>query len=144
MWRMADMIWEKRLSVGNLVIDSGHQNLIGMINNLEHAINQKDDSRLLRVFERLCDVAHLHFRDEESIMQAVRFPFVPHKLEHQYLLGELRNTLDRLAAGKDAGAEHPMDHYPDFLRNWLVSHVNNGVATLKPVLQAYPYDFMPA
>lgn len=142
MRRMANlMIWRKQMSVGNMVIDSGHQDLLGMINSLEYTIKQGDGAQVLRVFEKFCDFVRLHFRDEEKIMQAVKFPFIPHKLEHQYLLDELQNTLDKLAG--DNGAEHPMDHYPEFLRNWFVSHINNGAAALKPVLQAYPYDFMP-
>lgn len=129
------------MSVGNLVIDSGHQDLMGMISSLEYAIRQGDRPQMVRIFERFHDFAQLHFSDEEKIMQAVKFPFIPHKLEHQYLLDELQNTLGKLTA--DAGTEYPMDHYPGFLRNWFINHINNGVATLKPVLQAYPYDFMP-
>lgn len=132
------------MSVGNLVIDSGHQDLIGMINSLEYAIKQGDRSQLLRLFERFCDFAHLHFRDEEKILQAVKFPFISHKLEHQYLLDELQNTLCKLTAGNGAELEYPMDHYPEFLKSWFANHINDGAATLKPVLQAYPYDFMPA
>lgn len=140
---MANLIWKKQLSVGNLVIDSGHQNLIGMINSLEYAIKNKDSQELLRVFERFCDFAHLHFKDEEKIMQAVKFPFIPHRLEHQNLLDELQNTLGELVARNDIWPGSAMDHYPEFLRDWFVSHINNGIATLKPVLQTYVYDFMP-
>lgn len=129
------------MSVGNLVIDSGHQDLIGMINTLEYSIRQGDRPQTVRIFERFRDFAHLHFSDEEKIMQAVKFPFVPHKLEHQYLLDEIQNTLDKLTA--DTGAVHPMDHYPEFLRDWFAGHIDNGVTTLKPALQALPYDFMP-
>jgi hemerythrin-like metal-binding protein len=133
------MTWGMQMSVGNLVIDSGHQDLIGMINSLEYAIRQGDRPQAVRIFQRFRDFAHLHFSDEEKIMQAVKFPFIPHKLEHQYLLDELQDTLEKLAAE----AEYSLDHYPEFLRNWFASHINNGAATLKPVLQGYPYDFMP-
>jgi len=140
---MANLIWKKQLSVGNLVIDSGHQNLIGMINSLEYAIKNKDSSELLRVFEKFCDFARLHFKDEEKIMQAVKFSFIPHRMEHQNLLDELQNTLGGLVAKNDIWPGSAMDHYPEFLRDWFVSHINNGIATLKPVLQSYAYDFMP-
>lgn len=138
------VIWKKQLSVGNLVIDAGHQNLIGMINSLEYAIKQKDGSQLLRIFESFLDSARLHFKDEEKVMQAVAFPFVPHRQEHQYLLEDLQGTLGYLAAQNDTWPAQVMDHYPKFLRDWFADHINNGIATLKPVLQAYPYDFIPA
>lgn len=141
---MANLIWTKQLSVGNLVIDSGHQDLIGMINILEYAIWRKDGLQLLRMFGKFCDSAKLHFKDEEKIMQAIRFPFVPHKLEHQHLLDELQNTLNELTAKNGVWAEYVMDHYPEFLRDWFVSHIHGGIATLKPVLEEHPYDFMPA
>lgn len=140
---MENLAWGKQLSVGNLIIDSGHQNLMGMISGLEYAIRQKDGPQLLRAFERFCDFARLHFKDEEKIMQAVKFPFIPHRLEHQYLLDELQSTLDELAAGNGIWPEYAIGRYPEFLRDWFASHINNGVATLKPVLQTYPYDFIP-
>lgn len=141
---MANLIWTKQLSVGNLVIDSGHQDLIGMINILEYAIGRRDGPQLLRMFGKFCDSAQLHFKDEEKIMLAVRFPFIPHKLEHQHLLDGLQNTLNELAAKNGVWAEYVMDHYPGFLRDWFVGHINGGIATLKPFLEEHPYDFIPA
>lgn len=140
---MAILIWKKQWSVGNLLIDSGHQNLIGMINSLEYVINNNDGPELLQMFKRFCDFAHLHFSDEEKILQAVEIPFIPHRLEHQSLLDELRASLNKLAADGSARSEYAMDHYPEFLRGWFVNHIKEGVATLKPVLAAHPYDFMP-
>jgi len=131
------------MSVGNMVIDSGHQDLLGMINTLEYAIKQGDEAQILRVFERFIDFAKLHFGDEEKIMRAVRFPFVAHKLEHQYLLVELQDMLDKLAEWSRSGSGSAIEHYPEFLRKWFITHINNGAAALRPVLQAYPYDFMP-
>lgn len=140
---MTNMIWTRQLSVGNLVIDAGHQDLLGMVNNLEYAIGKQDAPQLSRLFDRFCGSARLHFRDEEKIMQSVRVPFVAHKLEHQYLLDELHKTISELAARNGAWPEYVMDHYPVFLRDWLVEHINDGIATLKPVLEKHPYDFMP-
>ena len=138
---MSNIVWEKTLSVGNLVIDSGHQNLIGMINSLEYAIHHADSTELLRVFKRFCDFASLHFKDEEKIMQAVKFPFVPHRLEHQYLLDDLQHTINKLVVRNDSLLEYA--HYPEFLRAWFIRHINDGATELKPALQDYPYDFIP-
>lgn len=138
------MIWTRQLSVGNLIIDSGHQNLIGIINSIEYAVKQKNISQLLRVYEKFYDSAQLHFNDEETIMRAIRFPFVPHKLQHQNLLNELQRTHEGLVANKGAWPEHVMEPYPDFLRGWFVDHIKGGITTLKPVLEGHPYDFMPA
>ena len=139
---MTNFVWVDSLSVGNLVVDSGHQNLIGMINSIDYAMHNADHADLLRVLKRFHDFARLHFKDEEQIMQSVKFPCVTHRLEHQYLLEDLQNTINRLSLNQSH--ESALEHYPDFLQNWLLKHIEIGTAMLKPTLSAHPYDFMPA
>jgi hemerythrin len=133
---MANFAWDKSLSVGNMIIDSGHQNLIGMIDGLDYAINNSETVELVRVFERFYDFACLHFKDEEKIMQSIKFPLIAHQLEHQCLLEMFQNTLWCLGEGKDGKGFAVLDDYPEFLRGWFAMHISSGIKTLKPALKS--------
>lgn len=137
------LIWTKQLSIGNATLDSEHKNLIGMINGMEYAIKTRDSVALLRAFKLLKHSAHAHFANEEKFAQAIDFPFDRHKLEHQHLQKELQHTGDELDTRNDTWSEYVMDHYPQFMRDWLVGHITGEDMLMKPALQAHPYDFKP-
>ena len=50
---MANLVWEKKLSVGNVIIDAEHRNLISMVNGANRAIETMDSLTLLHEFEHL-------------------------------------------------------------------------------------------
>lgn len=137
------LIWTRKMSVGNATLDSEHKNLIGIVNSMEYAIETKDSAALLRSFRLLKDCAHVHFANEEKFAQAISFPFDQHKLEHQHLQKELQHTGDELDTTSGAWSEYVMDHYPQFLRDWLVGHITGEDMLMKPALQTRPYDFKP-
>lgn len=137
------LIWTRKLSVGNATLDSEHKNLIGIVNSLEYAIETRDSAALLRAFKLLKDCAQVHFANEEKFAQAIDFPFAEHKLEHRHLQKELQQTGDELEVGSGRWPEYVMDHYPQFLRDWLVGHITGEDMLMKPALQTHPYDFKP-
>lgn len=136
-------IWTKKLSVGNATLDSENKNLIGMVNSIEYAVEIKDCSYLLLSIKQFMNCALAHFENEERFAQAVNFPFAQHELAHRHLQDELQHTKDQLEASESMWPEYVMDHYPQFLRDWLNEHIAKEDMLLKPVLQAYPYDFKP-
>lgn len=137
------LIWTRKLSVGNATLDSEHKNLIGIVNSMEYAIETRDSAALLRAFKLLKDCAHVHFANEERFAQAINFSFARHKLEHQHLQKELQHTGDELDTRSGVWSEYVMDHYPQFLRDWLVEHITGEDMLMKPALQALHYDFKP-
>ncbi len=139
---MSNFTWDKSLSVGNLAIDSGHQNLIGIINSIDYAIKNPNTADLLRVLGRFYDFANLHFKEEEQIMLSINFTFVAHRQEHQDLLEDLQKNMTRLSL--NTHTESGLKHYPDFLNDWLNQHIEVASSSLKQVLSSYAYNFMPA
>ncbi len=137
------LIWTRKLSVGNETLDSEHKNLIGIVNSIEYAIETKDCDALLREFKLLRDCVHVHFANEEKFAQAINFPFTQHKLEHQHLQNELQHTGHELDTMSGVWSEYIMDHYPQFLRDWLVGHITGEDMQMKPALQTLPYGFKP-
>lgn len=137
------LIWTRQLSVGNATLDSGNKSLIGMINSIEYAVETRDSAVLLRALKLFMDFVHEHFANEERFAQAMDFPFDRHRLAHQHLQKELRRTGDELEARSGIWPEYVMEHYPQFLREWLIEHIAKEDMLMKPALQAYPYNFKP-
>lgn len=83
------LAWAEHLSVGNEMIDSEHKNLIVAVNSVEEAIGTGDRDALSRSFDLLDTCMYTHFRNEEKIAEAVKFPFAQNRLEHGHLLKEM-------------------------------------------------------
>lgn len=137
------LIWTRQLSVGNATLDFEHKNLIGMVNVIEYAIKTMDCPALLRALKLFMDCANVHFENEERLAQAMDFPFDQHRLGHQHLQKELQHTGNELDAKSGIWPEYVMEHYPQFLREWLIEHITKEDMLMKPALQTYPYDFKP-
>ncbi len=138
------LTWTEQLSVGNATLDSEHQNLIGMINSVEHALRTGNETALSRAFKLLTDCVRLHFMNEEKIAQAVEFPVEHHKRTHQYLLKELQYIREELEAKSGMWSEGAVEHFSRILGNWLMDHLSREDVLLKPVLQSRSYDFTAA
>lgn len=137
------LIWTKQLSVGNGTLDSEHKNLIGMVNSIEFAISRRDSESLLQLLKQLKESVRDHFANEERIAEAINLPFDNHKLAHRHLQKELKSTRDELDTKGGMWPAYVMDHYPQFLREWLVEHITKEDMQMKPVLLTYSYDFKP-
>lgn len=140
------LAWTEDLSVGNVMIDSEHKNLIDMVNNVERVIRAKDSSALPHAFEQLEHHLCTHFENEEKMAQAIKFPFTNNLLEHKYVLKSLhliRDAVTSMAAENGVWAEDAAAHYSEFLSDWLTNHVLTEDMLMKPMLQTYPYDFNP-
>jgi len=138
------LIWKKHLSVGNAMLDSEHKNLIGIVNSMEYAIKTRNSFALLGTIIQFKDCLHIHFANESRLVQAFDFPFDQHDMSHQHLLKELQHTKNDLEAKVGLWPEYVMDHYPQFLMDWLVGHIIQEDMLMKPLLESYPYDFKPA
>jgi hemerythrin len=136
--------WTERLSVGNALIDSEHENLIDMINSVEHALRAGNQPALLSAFKQLADGVRLHFMSEEKIAQAIRFPFDHHHGAHQYLQKELQYMREELESKSGMWSEGAVEHFSRMLGNWMMDHIAGEDMLLKPALQGHPYNFAPA
>jgi len=135
--------WAEHLSVGNELIDAEHRNLIVAVNSVEHAIATGNRVELSRAFDLLDTYMHIHFRNEERIAEAVKFPFSQNKLEHRHLLKEMRYMRTELDTKNGVWTEELVKKYSRFLSGWMADHIIKEDMQLKRVLQTYPYDFKP-
>lgn len=138
------LAWTNQLSVGNAIIDSEHQVLLGMVNEVERAIRKSDSLALSQAFKLLENWLRIHFENEEKIAQAIDFPFDRHKLAQQFSLKELHCMRDELESKGGLWSERAIEHYSQFLESWIIDeHIIKFDLLMKSALQKHPYDFLP-
>jgi hemerythrin-like metal-binding protein len=118
------------MSVGVDLIDSDHQALIALINELHDALEDAredavadDNSPALRhdIFDRLLDYIELHFVREEAVMKVCDYPdFRKHQVEHERFTHQTRYIRDRYMRGEETEAAEKL---LVFLKNWLRHHI---------------------
>lgn len=135
--------WSEYLSVGNAMIDSDHKNLLVVINRLEDAIRARDRESLTKAFELLETYMHIHTQNEEKIAEAVNYPFAQDKLAQLQMMDEMKYMINKLESIFGAWPDNIQEMYSRFLADWMNDHILKTNKQMKPVLQAYPYDFIP-
>lgn len=135
-----ELKWTKQLSVGNVIIDADHNELFGLVRNIDRVTKARDHFALPRALKLLNACMSRHFLNEELLAHALNIPFAMHNVAHQNMLAEL--DLTRHQIGKDSVVTiYVMEHYAQFLLNWLIEHIAEEDMLMKPVLHNHPYDF---
>jgi hemerythrin len=103
------------------LLEKEHQQLIDLLDALEDCISKGDSVN--QAYKYLSDFAALaeeHFKNEEGIMEAYKYPeIIDHKKEHADLLEQLFVLKSKLGHGHTPfGME-----YMQVLRNWLEVHL---------------------
>lgn len=138
-----ELTWTRQMSVGNQSIDTEHQTLLNMVNDIERAISKRDSAALAQAFKLFEEAVHNHFRNEASIAQAINYPFDEHTFEHQYVLNELQSMRVELISNEGKWSESAVEHYYGFLSQWTTEHIHEDDMKMKALLETYPYDFKP-
>lgn len=131
------------LSIGNRILDSGHRELLDIIDRVIHSTETMDTASLLRTCVSLEDRLRAYFADEENIARTVDFRFAEHALSHQRLLEKLGHTRDALMAKGGMLSEAEARKCIVFFRNCLVQHIMEDSRELKIVLDTHYYDLKP-
>lgn len=118
---MAYLAWDEKYSVSVKEIDSQHQKLIDLVNELHEAMKQgKGKDIMSQVLQTLIDYTATHFGTEEKYMIAFKYPqFTQHKLEHENFVKKVLDFQKDYNSGKLALTIDIMN----FLKDWLVSHI---------------------
>lgn len=115
------MKWKESLAIGVAKVDSQHQRLVNMITQLEQALGRGDALQEMgRIIKSVVEYTRYHFKDEEDLMEQIRFSGkTEHKKLHVDLIEEVRRILLALRGGTTMT---PADLI-DFLRHWVVDHI---------------------
>ena len=123
--RMADrsyLEWDDAYSVGIDSIDQQHKRLVNLINQLQTAVDYSTGEEFEReALDELVDYTKTHFSYEEGLMQKYDYPeFEPHRAQHQKMIQQVEEVLAEYEQDQDRAMRHALD----FLKTWLINHIN--------------------
>ncbi len=112
--------WDEKFEIGHSRIDFEHRIFLGLIKDLDQAVNEKRSrDKIRRILEELRLYAQFHFVSEENIMIDCGFPELErHREEHKTLLALLGDRAKAfLLDESDTGAK-----IVDFSFSWFALH----------------------
>ena len=114
--------WKDDYSVGIDSIDQQHKKLISLINQLTTAVDYSTGEEFEReALAELVDYTKTHFTYEEGMMEDNGYPdFVAHRAQHRVMIAEV----DAVLAEYEKDHDTAMRHAVDYLKDWLINHIN--------------------
>jgi hemerythrin-like metal-binding protein len=120
---MNKTIWKSEFSVASKYLDKQHQTLFMIVNDFNDSISKGQGIKTAySILNRLTLYAEEHFRDEEHLMNAARFPkdqFEAHVREHE----KLTEKIFTICADLSSNGEEVLPGINQFLKEWLVDHI---------------------
>jgi len=118
---MAYINWSDRYTVGNPQLDSQHEELFRLINELHQAIlARRGREYLAELFEGLGRYVEQHFSAEESHMRRLNHGQINlHQDQHRIFI----DTVAELRRKHEGGGGHVGVEAIDFLTRWLIDHI---------------------
>jgi len=115
------MEWSSSLSVNVAEIDSQHQRLIHLINDLDAAMRVGKGKDILgKIISQLANYTVAHFSTEETYFDKFGYPEAPtHKAEHKKFVEEV----SKFKKDFDDGRVGLSTTIMNFLTDWLKSHI---------------------
>jgi len=124
--------WDNSFRTGDRFVDTQHQELFRMVNDLHDAIVMgMGKHALTATLENLINYTVEHFEEEECLMNEMHYPGLPrHHLRHKGLTDRVIALAGEFSAGR---AVLPIT-LSQFLTDWLLHHIKeDDVAFIKYV-----------
>jgi hemerythrin-like metal-binding protein len=117
---MAPIEWRPEYSVGDPAVDHEHRELIELVNDAAKAILERHaDTEIDTAFGDLYRAISAHFAHEEEQMRRARYGEYPeHKADHERLLDDIRDIMDKAVEDADRAA----DRLTAVLEAWFTGH----------------------
>lgn len=118
---MSHASWSERLSVGNLIIDNQHKQLISYLNELHDAMTEGRETAIIaNLLGKLHAHGKEHFEREEILWTARKYQGAEaHKNEHRGFLVKVLDFNLQLHSGKAINSLELLV----FLREWFMKHL---------------------
>jgi len=118
---MGFLTWDETYSVHNGQMDSQHQKLFDLVNELFSGTNDRNaDSNTVQNLDNLVKFTMVHFHSEENLMKMHKFPgYNEHKIEHETLIKQILEFQNQI----EAGQIELSIRVANFLKEWLENHI---------------------
>ncbi len=121
---MAFLSWNQQYSTGVPSMDEQHGKLIALINQLHDAMKTGHGRDALgSVLDALVDYTRTHFAAEERLMTTHAYPGI---LRHRRIHEDLTAKVVAIQAQVRSGQPVLTIEVMDFLRQWLVTHIQGA------------------
>jgi hemerythrin len=126
--------WDDSYSVGIGVIDDDHKKLLTLINNLQTAVYYPTGEAFERqALKELVDYTKYHFGREEELMRKHDYPGLDdHKKQHDEMIARVGGFMDAYERDR----EHTVEEMTEFLKTWLIKHINGTDQLYSPYLKS--------
>lgn len=110
--------WDASFEIGDDLIDSQHKELVKIINTLSVAIDNNDDTGMIKaIFEQLYLYTKYHFSSETRYFDRLNTTDRQlHMLQHKHFIEQL--------ALMQMSDENIYPELLDFLSDWIIHHIN--------------------
>ncbi len=129
------MEWNEKMSVGVKQFDDEHKKLVAMVNELFDAVQAgKGKESLGKILDNLIAYTKSHFANEERYFAQHGYPDQDaHKKEHEALAKQVADVQQKYHSGATATLSMEV---MNFLKNWLVKHIQGTDKKYGPFLNA--------
>ncbi len=113
--------WKQEYSVGIDSIDQQHKKLLGLINQLQTAVDFSTGEEFEReALDQLLDYTKTHFSYEEGLMETNGYPdFESHREQHEKMITRVGKVLAEYEKDQDTAMKNAVV----FLKDWLITHI---------------------
>jgi hemerythrin len=131
------VVWSSMFSVHVPYIDNQHKKLFTLMNELYVTIREPNTEG--SIFQKLNDFLHyagMHFKDEEDILELIKFPQVKlkrHKRIHESIIEHIYKLNDQLTKGDD----QVIYNIEYFLNSCVIRHILVNDKEFQPYLIKY-------
>ncbi|MDD1621698.1 MAG: bacteriohemerythrin [Methylococcaceae bacterium] len=108
--------WQDHFKIGNVAVDTQHQHLFDLANQIVEATGTDELTRLVMLF---CQHIREHFQAEESLMKLHRYPCYPVHVENHNLM---LNRLIEISKTIQENRWNPAD-IDTFVSDWVLRHI---------------------
>jgi len=119
---MPIVTWCDEYNVNVEEIDTQHQRMLELVNNLHSSVEAcVDKTDLKRLLVELVEFTSMHFSTEEGLMKEHDYPeLAKHHKEHRILLRHLNHLVTAVSAG-----EYPTFYSDyDISSDWALNHIS--------------------
>ena len=131
---MAALIeWQKKYQIGNQSIDSEHEQLFRLANQVLGLERTEDViDQIKPILYDLYDYMQYHFKREEALMRQIGFPGLDeHQDQHQKIITALNQILK-----SSQNYDELIDRLSDLMAKWLLRHIIKEDFKLKQLLKS--------
>lgn len=126
---MAEFVWSAKYSINNAEIDTEHQRLFALANDVSaFAGNGENLPRIKAAIVALYDYVKIHFQHEEDYMVELGYPqYEEHQKLHEGIIAEM-NAIMKHSGNLDM----LVSKFKRLMNTWVLEHILNEDSRIAP------------